>query len=76
MKNNRFAPKIAADGQPDIVDQIIKEGKKREVEGDIKRINFNMPVYLHDLAQDKIRKKGYNLTTYLLTLVRKDLGEE
>ena len=76
MNKNRFVPKLEADNQLDVVEQIIKQGKQKEAEGDMRRVNFNMPKYLHELAQDKIRKKGYNLTVYLLSLVRKDLGEE
>ena len=77
MSKNRFAPKtLVTDEQPDVVEQIIKQQKQKELEGDIHRVNFNMPKYLHDLVRDKMQKKGYNLTTYLLSLVRKDLGED
>lgn len=76
MSKNRFTPKTVIDDQPDVVEQIIKKQKQRELEGDIHRVNFNMPKYLHDLVRDKMQKKGYNLTNYLLTLVRKDLGED
>jgi hypothetical protein len=76
MSKNRFQPKIEVNNQEDAVEQIIKQQKQKEIEEDIHRVNFNMPKYLHEMVQDKIRKKRYNLTTYLLTLVRKDLGEE
>jgi hypothetical protein len=77
MSKNRFAPKEAViDTQIDVVEQIIKKQKQKEMEGDIHRVNFNMPKYLHDLVRDKMQKKGYNLTNYLLSLVRKDLDEE
>ena len=80
MSKNRFASKLdttaPVDNQPDVVEQIIKKNKQKEMEGDMHRVNFNMPKYLHELAQDKMKKKGYNLTNYLLNLVRKDLGEE
>jgi hypothetical protein len=77
MSKNRFAPKQAVvDTQIDVVEQIIKKQKQKEMEGDIHRVNFNMPKYLHDLVRDKMQKKGYNLTNYLLSLVRKDLDEE
>jgi hypothetical protein len=76
MKGNRFTPKLESDAHTDIVDQIVKKERQRETEGDTHRVNFNMPKFLHELVQDKIRKKGYNLTSYLLTLVRKDLGED
>jgi hypothetical protein len=77
MSKNRFAPK-ATEVAPeiDVVEQIIKKQKQKEMEGDIHRVNFNMPKYLHDLVRDKMQKKGYNLTNYLLSLVRKDLDEE
>jgi hypothetical protein len=77
MSKNRFASKEAVvDTQIDVVEQIIKKQKQKEMEGDIHRVNFNMPKYLHDLVRDKMQKKGYNLTNYLLSLVRKDLDEE
>jgi hypothetical protein len=76
MSKNRFAPKEVIDNQPDVVEQIIKKQKQKEMEGDIHRVNFNMPKYLHGLVRDKMQKKGYNLTNYLLSLVRKDLDEE
>jgi hypothetical protein len=77
MSKNRFAPKVTEiDPQIDMVEQIIKKQKQKEMEGDIHRVNFNMPKYLHDLVRDKMQKKGYNLTNYLLSLVRKDLDEE
>ena len=76
MNKNRFAPKQEQDHQTDVVEQIIKQQKQRELEGDIHRVNFNMPKYLHDLVREKMQKKGYNLTNYLLSLVRKDLGED
>lgn len=76
MSKNRFLTKIEDNNQPDIVEEIIKNQKRKEVEGDIHRVNFNMPKYLFELAKDKMNKKGYNLTTYLLNLVRKDLGED
>jgi hypothetical protein len=76
MSKNRFLVKKEEDNQPDIVEEIIKSQKRKEVDGAIHRVNFNMPKYLFELTKDKMNKKGYNLTTYLLNLVRKDLGEE
>lgn len=81
MAKNRFAPKNdPAAQQPDIVDQIINKQKQKEQveqsEGDIHRVNFNMPKYLYILTREKTTKKGMSLTNYLLGLVRKDLGEE
>ena len=76
MSKNRFQPKIEIGTHEDVVEQIIKQQKQKEIEDEIHRVNFNMPKYLHEMVQDKIHKKRYNLTTYLLTLVRKDLGEE
>ena len=76
MSKNRFLPKKEEDNQPDFVEEIIKNQKQKQSEGDIHRVNFNMPKYLFELTKDKMQKKGYNLTTYLLNLVRKDLGED
>lgn len=80
MSKNRFAPKETPKAAPDAVEEIIKAQKRKEKmeesEGDIHRINFNMPKYLYELAREKTTKKGMTLTNYLMMLVRKDLGEE
>jgi hypothetical protein len=81
MAKNRFAPKEENNApKPDVVETIIKEQKRKEKmeesEGDIHRVNFNMPKYLYELSREKTVKKGMTLTNYLLSLVRKDLGED
>ena len=32
--------------------------------------------YLYDIMKDKMAKKGYSMKTYIVGLVRKDLGDE
>ena len=80
MEKNRFAPKETPKIVPDAVEEIIKAQKRKEkmedAEGDIHRVNFNMPKYLYELTKEKTIKKGMTLTNYLMMLVRKDLGEE
>jgi hypothetical protein len=80
MSKNRFAPKTTATAQPDMVEEIINAQKRKEKladsEGDVHRVNFNMPKYLYELSREKTTKKGMTLTNYILSLVRKDLGEE
>jgi Na+/phosphate symporter len=80
MSKNRFGPKQEITQQPDVVEQIINQQKRKEKmqesEGDIHRVNFNMPKYLYELSREKTTKKGMTLTNYILGLIRKDLGEE
>jgi hypothetical protein len=80
MSKNRFGPKQETTQQPDVVEQIINQQKRKEKmqesEGDIHRVNFNMPKYLYELSREKTTKKGMTLTNYILGLIRKDLGEE
>jgi Na+/phosphate symporter len=80
MSKNRFGPKQETAQLPDVVEQIISQQKRKEKmqesEGDIHRVNFNMPKYLYELSREKTTKKGMTLTNYILGLIRKDLGEE
>jgi hypothetical protein len=80
MSKNRFAPKTDKKETPDVVEAIIQNQKRKEKlqesEGDVHRVNFNMPQYLYELSREKTVKKGMTLTNYILTLIRKDLGEE
>lgn len=80
MSKNRFGPKQETTQQLDVVEQIISQQKRKvkmeESEGDIHRVNFNMPKYLYELSREKTTKKGMTLTNYILGLIRKDLGEE
>jgi hypothetical protein len=81
---NRFAPKVetktSTKKEVDAVEEIINAQKRKEkmqeAEGDIHRVNFNMPKYLYELSREKTVKKGMTLTNYILGLIRKDLGEE
>lgn len=81
MSKNRFAPKNAdTSSKPDMVEEIIKQQKLKEKietsEGEIHRVNFNMPKYLYEMTREKTTKRGMTLTNYILMLIRKDLGEE
>lgn len=81
---NRFAPKVenktSTKKEVDAVEEIINAQKRKEkmqeAEGEVHRVNFNMPKYLYELSREKTVKKGMTLTNYILGLVRKDLGEE
>ena len=57
-------------------DNIIKEIQAEEKADDKKRINLDMPSYLFDMMNKKIKSKGFTMKGYLVSLVRKDLGDE
>ena len=40
------------------------------------RVNFMMPRYLYDMMKDKLHKRGDKMSNYLISMVRKDLGDE
>jgi hypothetical protein len=40
------------------------------------RVNFMMPRYLYDIMKTKLKKKGDKMSNYLISLVRKDLGDD
>jgi hypothetical protein len=40
------------------------------------RVNFMMPRYLYDMMKGRLKRKGDKMSNYLITLVRKDLGDD
>ena len=60
----------------DFAQKIITKMRSTENVGTTKRVNFDMPTYLFDMMNDKVKLKGYSIKNYLTGLVRKDLGEE
>ena len=59
-----------------VADKIIAELRSDESKGDVQRITVDMPKYLYDIMKDKMAKKGYSMKTYVVGLVRKDVGDE
>jgi hypothetical protein len=57
-------------------DNIIKAIQEEDKIDDRKRINFDIPLYLFELMERKIKGKGYTMKGYIAALIRKDLGEE
>ena len=60
----------------DFAQKIITKMRSTENVGTTKRVNFDMPTYLFDMMNDKVKLKGYSIKNYLTGLVRKDMGEE
>jgi hypothetical protein len=58
---------------PNISSDIIEEDIEEE---NPQRVNFMMPRYLYDMMKGKLKRKGDKMSNYLITLVRKDLGDE
>lgn len=40
------------------------------------RVNFMMPRYLFDMMKGRLKRKGDKMSNYLISLVRKDLGDD
>ena len=59
-----------------VAEKIIADLRSDESKGDIQRITVDMPKYLYDIMKDKMSKKGYSMKTYIVGLVRKDVGDE
>jgi hypothetical protein len=82
MKMPKIMPKSLSDdpkatnNQGQIADKIIADLRSTDNQGDIQRITVDMPKYLYDIMKDKMGKKGYSMKTYIVGLVRKDLGDE
>lgn len=84
MSKNTIQPKKkTVEPTANIEDLIIQKMEQKTVvepveEEDIdpQRVNFMMPRYLYDMMKDKLRKRGDKMSNYLISLVRKDLGDE
>jgi hypothetical protein len=82
MKMPKIMPKSLSDdpkatnNQGQIADKIIADLRSTDNQGDIQRITVDMPKYLYDIMKDKMGKKGYSMKTYIVGLVRKDVGDE
>ncbi len=82
MKMPKIMPKSLEDdpkatsNQGAIADKIIADLRSTDNQGDIQRITVDMPKYLYDIMKDKMGKKGYSMKTYIVGLVRKDVGDE
>ena len=72
-KNLSVDPKIETS---QVADKIIADLRSDDSKGDIQRITVDMPKYLYDIMKDKMSKKGYSMKTYIVGLVRKDVGDE
>lgn len=58
------------------MEQTVLEEVQPEETNDPQRVNFMMPRYLYDMMKDKLHKRSDKMSNYLISLVRKDLGDE
>lgn len=58
------------------MEQTIVEEPQTEETNDPQRVNFMMPRYLYDMMKDKLHKRSDKMSNYLISLVRKDLGDD
>lgn len=87
MSKNTILPKSkkleVAQTETNIEDLIIRKMEQTlvaepqfEETNDPQRVNFMMPRYLYDMMKDKLHKRSDKMSNYLISLVRKDLGDE
>lgn len=58
------------------MEQTLVEEPQTEDTNDPQRVNFMMPRYLYDMMKDKLHKRSDKMSNYLISLVRKDLGDD
>ena len=71
MSKKGITPKVAIDP----IDKIVSQREQEKAQEDIHRVAFNMPKYIYDIVQPKAKKQGLTMTNYIMTLIRKDIGE-
>jgi hypothetical protein len=52
-------------------EKALQEVRKMDKTKKVQRITVDMPVYLYDKLKDETEKKGYSITGFMLSLVRK-----
>ncbi len=58
------------------MEQTVAEEPQTAETNDPQRVNFMMPRYLYDMMKDKLHKRSDKMSNYLISLVRKDLGDD
>jgi hypothetical protein len=56
--------------------EIVENTEGPEDEDNPQRVNFMMPRYLYEMMKGRLKRKGDKMSNYLITLVRKDLGDD
>jgi hypothetical protein len=56
-------------------EKALQEVRKLDKTKKVQRITVDMPVYLYDRLKDETEKKGYSITGFMLSLVRKHFEE-
>jgi hypothetical protein len=56
--------------------EIVENTEGAEDEDNPQRVNFMMPRYLYEMMKGRLKRKGDKMSNYLITLVRKDLGDD
>jgi hypothetical protein len=56
--------------------EIVENTEGSEDEDNPQRVNFMMPRYLYEMMKGRLKRKGDKMSNYLITLVRKDLGDD
>lgn len=49
--------------------------KQMENQKKVQRITIDMPIFLYDRVKEETEKKGYSITGFMLSLVRKHFDE-
>jgi hypothetical protein len=56
--------------------EIVENTERSDDEDNPQRVNFMMPRYLYEMMKGRLKRKGDKMSNYLITLVRKDLGDD
>jgi hypothetical protein len=56
-------------------EKALQEVRKIESTKKVQRITVDMPVFLYDKMKDETEQKGYSITGFMLSLVRKYFEE-
>ncbi len=59
-----------------VEEKALQEVKKLDKTKKVQRITVDMPVYLYEQLKTETEKKGYSITGFMLSLVRKHFDQE
>ena len=71
MEKKKLVSKKALEAEEKAL-QVIKQLDNQKK---VQRITIDMPIFLYDRVKEETEKKGYSLTGFMLSLVRKHFDE-
>ena len=71
MEKKKLVSKKALEAEEKALQAI----KQMDSQKKVQRITIDMPIFLYDRIKEETEKKGYSLTGFMLSLVRKHFDE-